>query len=282
LKKEIFELKERHGLTPGLATVLVGDDPASKVYVGQKEKACANLGIYSKRIDLPLETSEDTLLDLINDLNKDDKIHGILVQLPLPGHINQQRVIYAIDPAKDVDGFHPVNVGKMVIGEKCFLPCTPHGILELLFKSEVKTEGAEVVVVGRSNIVGKPILNLMVQKRDSGNATVTMCHTKTRDLAFHTRRADILIAAVGRPKTITGDMVKDGVVVIDVGVNRIGKTPEGKSILAGDVDFEEVKEKAAAITPVPGGVGPMTIVMLMKNTVEAARRGVKQGGVNWQ
>jgi len=274
LKKEISELKQKHGLTPGLVTILVGDDPASKVYVGQKEKACANLGIYSERIDLPLETAEDILLDLIKDLNKNNKIHGILVQLPLPGHINQQRVIYAIDPDKDVDGFHPVNVGKMVIGEKGFLPCTPHGILELLFASGINTKGAEVVVVGRSNIVGKPILNLMLQKRAAGNATVTMCHTMTRDLAFHTRRADILIAAIGRPKTITGDMVKNGVVVIDVGVNRIGKTPEGKSILVGDVDFEEVKEKAAAITPVPGGVGPMTIVMLMKNTVEAAKRAV--------
>jgi len=271
LKKEISELKEKHGLTPGLVTILVGDDPASKIYVGQKEKACENLGIYSRRIDLPPETTESALLSLIRELNKDAKIHGILVQLPLPKQINQQRVIYAIDPDKDVDGFHPVNVGKMVIGEKSFLPCTPHGILELLVHSGIQTEGAEVVIVGRSNIVGKPLLNLMIQKRPAGNATVTICHTKTRDLSFHTKRADILIAAIGRPKAITRDMVKDGVVVIDVGVNRIGKTPEGKVILAGDVDFEGIKEKAAAITPVPGGVGPMTIVMLMKNTVEAAK-----------
>ena len=271
LKKEISELKEKHGLTPGLVTILVGDDPASKIYVGQKEKACENLGIYSRRIDLPPETTESALLSLIRELNKDAKIHGILVQLPLPKQINQQRVIYAIDPDKDVDGFHPVNVGKMVIGEKSFLPCTPHGILELLVHSGIQTEGAEVVIVGRSNIVGKPLLNLMIQKQPAGNATVTICHTKTRDLSFHTKRADILIAAIGRPKAITRDMVKDGVVVIDVGVNRIGKTPEGKVILAGDVDFEGIKEKAAAITPVPGGVGPMTIIMLMKNTVEAAK-----------
>ena len=271
LKKEIAELKEKHGVTPGLATVLVGDDPASKVYVGQKEKSCNNLGIYSRRIDLPGDTSEEDLLALIDQLNNDSQIHGILVQLPLPKHIDESRVLYAIDPEKDVDGFHPVNVGKMVIGEKCFLPCTPHGVLELLMRSGVQTEGAEVVVVGRSNIVGKPVLNLMLQKRPAGNATVTLCHTRTKDLSFHTKRADILIVATGYPKTVTGEMVKEGVVVIDVGVNRIGQTPEGKAILVGDVDFDTVKEKAAAITPVPGGVGPMTIVMLMKNTLEAAK-----------
>jgi methylenetetrahydrofolate dehydrogenase (NADP+)/methenyltetrahydrofolate cyclohydrolase len=271
LKQEIAELKEKHGLTPGLATVLVGDDPASKVYVGQKDKSCNNLGIYSKMINLKKDTSEEDLLKLVDELNNDSTIHGILVQLPLPKHINETRVLYAIDPNKDVDGFHPVNVGKMVIGEKCFLPCTPHGVLELLSRSGVKTEGAEVVIVGRSNIVGKPVLNLMLQKRPSGNATVTLCHTRTKDISFHTRRADILIVATGHPKTVTGDMVREGVVVIDVGVNRIGKTSEGKAILVGDVEFDSVKEKAAAITPVPGGVGPMTIVMLMKNTVEAAR-----------
>jgi len=271
IKQEIAELKEKHGLTPGLATVLVGDDPASKVYVGQKEKSCNNLGIYSKMINLPGDITEEDLLKLIDELNNNSSIHGILVQLPLPKHINEASVLYAIDPNKDVDGFHPVNVGKMVIGEKCFLPCTPHGVLELLSRSGVKTEGAEVVIVGRSNIVGKPVLNLMLQKRPSGNATVTLCHTRTKDIAFHTKRADILIVATGHPKTVTGDMVREGVVVIDVGVNRIGKTAEGKAILAGDVEFDSVKEKAAAITPVPGGVGPMTIVMLMKNTVEAAR-----------
>ena len=277
LKKEIAELKEKHGVTPGLATILVGDDPASRVYVGQKEKSCNNLGIYSEKINLPGDISEKELLSLIEKLNKDSRIHGILVQLPLPKQIDESRVLYAIDPKKDVDGFHPVNVGKMVIGEKCFLPCTPHGILELLVRSGVQTEGAEVVVVGRSNIVGKPVLNLMLQKRPAGNATVTLCHTRTKDMVFHTKRADILIVATGHPKTVTGDMVKEGVVVIDVGVNRIGKTPEGKAILVGDVDFESVKEKAAAITPVPGGVGPMTIVMLMKNTVEAARNTLLEG-----
>jgi methylenetetrahydrofolate dehydrogenase (NADP+)/methenyltetrahydrofolate cyclohydrolase len=271
LKKQIAELKEKHGLTPGLATVLVGDDPASKVYVGQKDKSCNNLGIYSKMINLPVDTSEEDLLKLVDELNNDSSIHGILVQLPLPKHINETRVLYAIDPNKDVDGFHPVNVGKMVIGEKCFLPCTPHGVLELLARSGVKTEGAEVVIVGRSNIVGKPVLNLMLQKRPTGNATVTLCHTRTKDISFHTKRADILIVATGHPKTVTGNMVSEGVVVIDVGVNRIGKTPEGKAILVGDVEFDSVKEKAAAITPVPGGVGPMTIVMLMTNTVEAAK-----------
>ncbi len=271
LKKEVAELKEKHGLTPGLATVLVGDDPASKVYVGQKEKSCNNLGIYSKMINLPGDTAEEDLLKLVDELNNDSSIHGILVQLPLPKHINETRVLYAIDPNKDVDGFHPVNVGKMVIGEKCFLPCTPHGVLELIARSGVSTEGAEVVIVGRSNIVGKPVLNLMLQKRPSGNATVTLCHTRTKDLSFHTKRADILIVATGYPKTVTGDMVKEGVVVIDVGVNRIGKTPEGKAILVGDVEFDSVKEKAAAITPVPGGVGPMTIVMLMTNTLEAEK-----------
>jgi len=271
LKQEIAELKEKHGLTPGLATVLVGDDPASKVYVGQKEKSCNNLGIYSKMINLPGDASEEDLLKLVDELNNDSSIHGILVQLPLPKHINETRVLYAIDPNKDVDGFHPVNVGKMVIGEKCFLPCTPHGVLELIARSGVKTEGAEVVIVGRSNIVGKPVLNLMLQKRPSGNATVTLCHTRTKDISFHTKRADILIVATGHPKTVTGDMVSEGVVVIDVGVNRIGKTPEGKAILVGDVEFDSVKEKAAAITPVPGGVGPMTIVMLMTNTLEAAK-----------
>lgn len=252
----------------------MGDDPASKVYVGAKEKSCKNLGVYSKRVDLPADTSEADLLALVDKLNNDPEIHGILVQLPLPKHINEPRVLYAIDPEKDVDGFHPVNVGKMVIGGDCFLPCTPHGVIELLVRYGIKTEGAEVVIVGRSNIVGKPVLNLLLQKREGGNATVTLCHTRTKDLAFHTKRADILIVATGHPKTVTGDMVKEGVVVIDVGVNRIGKTAEGKAILAGDVDFESVKEKAAAITPVPGGVGPMTIVMLMKNTLQAARNSI--------
>ena len=271
LKQEITELKEKHNLIPGLATVLVGEDPASQVYVGQKEKASLALSIYSERHDLSADTSEEELLSLIDRLNKDPKIHGILVQLPLPKHINETRVLYAIDTKKDVDGFHPVNVGKLMIGEPDYLPCTPHGIQQLLIRSGVKIEGSEVVVVGRSNIVGKPIANILLQKKEGANATVTVCHTGTRDISFHTKRADILIVAAGKPKAITADMVKEGVVVIDVGVNRIGKTAEGKAILAGDVDFEAVKEKAKAITPVPGGVGPITIIMLMLNTVKAAK-----------
>jgi len=271
LKQEIAELKEKHNVIPGLATVLVGEDPASQVYVGAKEKTSLALGIYSERHDLPAETTEEDLLALIDKLNKDPKINGILVQLPLPKHINETRVLFAIDPKKDVDGFHPVNVGKLMIGEPDYLPCTPHGIQELLIRSGIKIEGAEVVVVGRSNIVGKPIANILLQKKEGANATVTVCHTRTKDMAFHTKRADILIVAAGKPKAITADMVKEGAVVIDVGVNRIGKTAEGKDILCGDVDFDSVKEKAKAITPVPGGVGPMTITMLMLNTVRAAK-----------
>lgn len=272
LKAEVAELKEKHNVVPGLVTILVGEDPASQSYVSAKNKTAHALGIHSEQITLDADTSEQDLLEMIDKYNKDDKINGILVQLPLPKHINEGKVLYAIDPEKDVDGFHPVNVGKMVLGEQCYLPCTPHGILELLSRAGVETSGAEVVVIGRSNIVGKPIANLMLQKRDAGNATVTVCHTRTKDMAAHCRRADIIIAAVGVPKMVTADMVQDGVVIIDVGVNRIGKSESGKAILAGDVDFEAVKEKAAAITPVPGGVGPMTITMLMKNTVQAAKQ----------
>jgi methylenetetrahydrofolate dehydrogenase (NADP+)/methenyltetrahydrofolate cyclohydrolase len=271
LKKEIAELKAKHNVVPGLVTVLVGADPASQVYVGAKEKTSQELGIYSERYDLPEKTTQQELLKLIDKLNKDPKINGILVQLPLPKHLNEGEVLYAIDPKKDVDGFHPVNVGKLMIGEPDYMPCTPAGIQQLLIRSGTQIEGAEVVVVGRSNIVGKPIANILLQKAPGANATVTVCHTKTRDIPFHTKRADILIVAAGRPKYITADMVKEGVVVIDVGVNEIGRTPEGKRILAGDVDFETVKEKAKAITPVPGGVGPMTITMLMMNTVRAAK-----------
>jgi len=264
LKQEIANIKENNNIMPGLATILVGENEASKVYVGAKEKACKELGIYSERIDLPADTKESDLLVLIERLNKEPKIHGILVQLPLPKHINETNVLYAIDPSKDVDGFHPVNIGKMMLGAPCFLPCTPHGILELLKRSNTDMNGAEVVVVGRSNIVGKPVANMLLQK-NGGNATVTICHTGTKDIPSHTRRADILIVAVGKPKAITADMVKEGVVVIDVGVNRL------ETGLVGDVDFDSVKEKAKAITPVPGGVGPMTIVMLMKNTVQSAK-----------
>jgi methylenetetrahydrofolate dehydrogenase (NADP+)/methenyltetrahydrofolate cyclohydrolase len=271
LAAEIAELKAKHNVVPGLVTVLVGADPASQVYVGAKEKTSKELGIYSERHDIPAETTQSELLALIDRLNKDPKINGILVQLPLPKHLNETEVLYAIDPKKDVDGFHPVNVGKLMIGEPDYIPCTPHGIWQLLIRSGVQIEGAEVVVVGRSNIVGKPIANILLQKQKNANATVTVCHTRSRDMAFHTRRADIIIAAVGKAKAITADMVKEGVVVIDVGVNEIGKTADGKRILAGDVDFEAVKEKASAITPVPGGVGPMTITMLMMNTVRAAK-----------
>jgi methylenetetrahydrofolate dehydrogenase (NADP+)/methenyltetrahydrofolate cyclohydrolase len=271
LKKEIAELKAKHNVVPGLATVLVGADPASQVYVGAKEKTCQELGIYSERHDLPEKTTQKELLSLVQKLDKDPKINGILVQLPLPKHLNEEEVLYAIDPKKDVDGFHPVNVGRLMIGEPDYIPCTPAGIQQLLIRSGTRIDGAEVVVVGRSNIVGKPIANILLQKRPGANATVTICHTGTRDLAFHTRRADILIVAAGKPKAITADMVKEGVVVIDVGVNEIGKTADGKRILAGDVDFDTVKEKAKAITPVPGGVGPMTITMLMLNTVRAAK-----------
>jgi len=264
LKVEIAKLKDNNSIIPGLATVLVGENEASKVYVGAKEKTCKELGIYSERKDLPADTKEEDLLILIEKLNNDPRIHGILVQLPLPKHINETKVLYTINPSKDVDGFHPVNIGKMMLGEPCFLPCTPHGIMELLKRSGTNTNGAEVVVVGRSNIVGKPIANMLLQK-NWGNATVTICHTGTKDIPSHTRRADILIVAVGKPKAITADMVKEGVVVIDVGVNRL------ETGLVGDVDFDSVKEKARAITPVPGGVGPMTIVMLMKNTVQSAK-----------
>ncbi|MDP3014242.1 MAG: bifunctional methylenetetrahydrofolate dehydrogenase/methenyltetrahydrofolate cyclohydrolase FolD [Candidatus Subteraquimicrobiales bacterium] len=262
MAKEASALKAK-GIEPGLAVVIVGDDPASKVYVGQKEKACQELGIYSEKHALPAETTEEELLGLVNKLNQDGKIHGILVQLPLPEHINEKRVLNAIHPDKDVDGFHPQNVGKLLIGEKAFIPCTPHGILVLLEKSGVSLDGKEVVVIGRSNIVGKPVALLLLQK----NATVCVCHSRTKDLKFHTQRADILVTAIGKPQFIKADMIKEGVIVIDVGVNRL---EDGK--LVGDVDFEGVKEKAAAITPVPGGVGPMTITMLMKNTIEAAKQ----------
>jgi len=271
LKKEIAELKSKHNVVPGLVTVLVGADPASQVYVGAKEKTSKELGIYSERYDLPEQTTQKESIALIDKLNKNPKIHGILVQLPLPKHLNEEEVLYAIEPKKDVDGFHPVNVGKLMIGEPDYLPCTPHGIQQLLIRSGVKIEGAEVVVVGRSNIVGKPIANILLQKKEGANATVTVCHTRSQDISFHTKRADILIVAAGKAKAITADMVKEGVVVIDVGVNQIGTTADGKRILSGDVDFDTVKEKAKAITPVPGGVGPMTITMLMMNTVRSAK-----------
>ena len=268
---ETARLKEKFQVVPGLVTILVGENPASMSYVAAKQKTANALGFHSIQDSRPANIPEAELLDLIERYNRDPKIHGILVQLPLPKQINETKVLYAIDPKKDVDGFHPVNVGKMVIGEADYLPCTPAGIQQLLVRSGVKIDGAEVVVVGRSNIVGKPIANILLQKQAGANATVTICHTGTKEMAYHTRRADILIVAAGRPKAITAEMVKEGAVVIDVGVNRIGRTPEGKAMLCGDVDFDAVKEKAGMITPVPGGVGPMTITMLMSNTLKAAK-----------
>ncbi|PIP06773.1 MAG: bifunctional 5,10-methylene-tetrahydrofolate dehydrogenase/5,10-methylene-tetrahydrofolate cyclohydrolase [Syntrophobacteraceae bacterium CG23_combo_of_CG06-09_8_20_14_all_50_8] len=271
LKKETAQLREKYNVAPGLVTILVGQNPASVSYVTAKQKTSKELGFYSIQDNQPEDIREEDLLKLIDKYNNDPQIHGILVQLPLPKHINETKVLYAIDPRKDVDGFHPVNVGKLMIGEADYLPCTPAGIQQLLIRTGMETSGAEVVIVGRSNIVGKPIANILLQKQKGANATVTICHTGTKDIAFHTKRADILIVAAGKPKAVTVDMVKEGAVVIDVGVNRIGMTMEGKAKLCGDVDFENVKEKAGAITPVPGGVGPMTITMLMMNTVKAAK-----------
>ena len=272
LKEKVTHLKTK-GITPGLAVVLVGEDPASKSYVTAKERACEEIGIYSDDNRLAADTKEEDLLELIDKLNTDPKINGILVQLPLPKHIDEDKVLLAIDPAKDVDGFHPVNVGKMVVGQDAFLPCTPHGVIQLLLRNNVPLEGAEVVIVGRSNIVGKPLANMLIQKAPTGNATVTVCHTRTKNMAEHVRRADIIIAAAGWPNTVTADMVKDGAVVIDVGVNRVEDATKKRGYrLAGDVDFEAVKEKASLITPVPGGVGPMTITMLLYNTVRSAEK----------
>ena len=271
LKAEVAKLKTK-GIVPGIGVILVGADPASISYVTAKEKACEEIGIYSDDNRLPAETSEKDLLALVNKMNHDPKINGILVQLPLPKHIDEQKVLLAVDPAKDVDGFHPISVGKMCVGQKTFLPCTPHGVVQLLVRAGVKLDGAEVVIVGRSNIVGKPLANMLMHKSPTGNATVTVCHTRTKDIAAHTRRADIVIAAAGRPNTITADMVKDGVVIIDVGVNRIpDATKKNGFRLVGDVDFEGLKDKASLITPVPGGVGPMTITMLLYNTVDSAK-----------
>jgi methylenetetrahydrofolate dehydrogenase (NADP+) / methenyltetrahydrofolate cyclohydrolase len=259
--------------TPGLAVVLVGEDPASQVYVKSKRRICGELGINSYAHDLPAKCTERRLLNLIAKLNDDPKVHGILVQMPLPEHIDEQKVLNAVDPAKDVDGFHPINVGKLLNGEEGFVPCTPAGCIEMLLRSGYDPEGKHVVVLGRSNIVGKPVAALLMQKAPGGNATVTVCHSRTKNLSAITKQADILIAAIGIPEFVKSRMVKEGVIVIDVGINRIpDKTRKSGSRLVGDVDFKSVSKKAKAITPVPGGVGPMTIAMLMKNTVEAARR----------
>lgn len=265
IKAEVQELKEK-GVTPGLAVIIVGNDPASEVYVASKERACAELSMYSEKYALPEETTEEELLKLVEELNNRDEIHGILCQLPLPRHINEKTILDAISPLKDVDAFHPQNVGKIMIGDYDFLPCTPAGIMEMLKYSNIDPAGKHCVVIGRSNIVGKPMAMLMLH----ANATVTICHSRTQNLKEITKQADILVAAVGRANFVTADMVKPGAVVVDVGMNR----PEGGK-LCGDVNFSEVEPIASAITPVPGGVGPMTISMLMQNTLAAARLKLK-------
>lgn len=262
IKKEAAELKKCE-ITPGLAVVLVGEDPASRVYVSMKEKACTEAGIFSDEYKLPAETSEEQLLDLVSQLNADERIDGILVQLPLPEHIDESKVLEAISPKKDVDGFHPYNVGRLATGNPLFKPCTPYGVMKMLEHTGVDLTGKDVVVVGRSNIVGKPVALMCLAQ----HATVTVCHSRTRDLAERVKAADVVIAAVGRPEMVKGDWIKPGAVVIDVGINRVAEKK-----LVGDVEFAAASEKAAAITPVPGGVGPMTIAMLLQNTLESAKR----------
>lgn len=275
LTPQIEELEQR-GVTPGLAVVLVGEDPASQVYVRMKGKACREAGMHSEQVTLPAETREDELLAVVERLNGDPAIHGILVQLPLPEQIDEQRVLRAVRVDKDVDGFHPENVGKVAVGDSSgFRPATPYGVQQLLRRSGVETRGAHAVIVGRSNIVGRPLASLLLQRGEGGDVTVTVCHSRTRDLGDVTRRADILVAAIGRPAFIAGDMIKPGAVVVDVGVNRVDDATRAQGYrLVGDVDFDAAREVAAAITPVPGGVGPMTITMLLYNTVQAARQWV--------
>ncbi|MEJ2058618.1 MAG: bifunctional methylenetetrahydrofolate dehydrogenase/methenyltetrahydrofolate cyclohydrolase FolD [Desulfofustis sp.] len=277
IKQEVAEMKEKTGTVPGLVTILVGENPASVSYVTLKVKTALNLGFNEIQDNQPGDISEEDLLALIDKYNNDPEIHGILVQLPLPKHIDDKKVLNAIDPDKDVDAFHPVNVGRLMIGgdEVRFLPCTPAGIQELIVRSGTETKGAEVVVVGRSNIVGKPIAMMMAQKGVGANSTVTIVHTGTKDLASHCKRADILVVAAGVPNLVEPEWIKPGATVIDVGVNRIGKNEKtGKAILRGDVDFDKAKEIAGKITPVPGGVGPMTICMLMRNTLRSAQKSV--------
>ncbi len=261
----------RWGRRPGLAVVLAGSHPASQVYVGMKQRACAAAGIASFEHRLGDGAGELELLELVAALNRDERVDGILVQLPLPAGVDESRILEAVDPLKDVDGFHPLNVGRLWRGEPCLVPCTPAGVIELLARSGIPVEGRHAVIVGRSAVVGRPLAGLFLRKSPRGNATVTVCHSRTPDIGRVAAAADILVAAIGRPRFITADMVREGAVVIDVGINQVGATPEGKRILVGDVDFEAVKEKAAAVTPVPGGVGPMTIAMLMRNTLEAFR-----------
>ena len=267
---DAIDALEDAGVKPGLATVLMSDDPASETYVSMKQRDCEEVGIEAFDHHLDSDTPADELYSLVDDLNEDDDVHGILVQMPVPDHVDDRTVLRRIDPAKDVDGFHPENVGRLVAGDARFKPCTPHGIQKLLAATDVETEGADVVVVGRSDIVGKPMANLLIQKAEGGNATVTVCHSRTKDLAAKTRQADIVIAAVGVPELVTGDMLSEGAVVIDVGVNRVEADNEKGYELVGDVEFDSATEKASAITPVPGGVGPMTRAMLLWNTVKAA------------
>ncbi|MBU1298348.1 MAG: bifunctional methylenetetrahydrofolate dehydrogenase/methenyltetrahydrofolate cyclohydrolase FolD [Bacteroidetes bacterium] len=272
VKQKTLQLKSEKGITPGLAFILVGENPASQSYVKSKNKTCEEVGFYSITEKLPSSTTQQEVIQLIKKFNNNGKIHGILVQLPLPTHIDEQKIIEAIDYRKDVDGFHPINVGKLVIGQECLRPCTPAGIQELLMRSGVEISGKHVVVVGRSNIVGKPIANILMQKQKGANAVVTIAHTGAGDISFYTKQADILIAAIGKPKIITGAMIKPGAVVIDVGINRVDDlTAKNGYRIVGDVDFDSAVKVASLITPVPGGVGPMTIAMLMSNTLKAAQ-----------
>lgn len=273
IAKQVADLKATRGITPGLGVILIGLDPASTSYVTAKEKACEEAGMHSEDVRVPAEATQAEALALVQKMNADPRIHGILVQLPLPKHIDEAAVINAIAPGKDVDGFTPINVGRMMIGETCFLPCTPNGIIHMLISAGIETSGKHAVVIGRSNIVGKPVAHLLMRKAKGGNATVTVCHTGTKDLASFTKQADILVVAAGRPNTVTGDMIKPGAVIIDVGVNRIpDATKKNGFRLVGDVDFDSAAQVASLITPVPGGVGPMTITMLLYNTLESATR----------
>ncbi|RZH67488.1 bifunctional methylenetetrahydrofolate dehydrogenase/methenyltetrahydrofolate cyclohydrolase [Natrinema altunense] len=273
IRDELTESIERladAGARPGLATVLMGDDPASQTYVNMKQRDCEEVGIESHHIDVDGDAPPEDLFDTIADLNGNDDVHGYIVQAPVPDHVDYREVIRRVDPAKDVDGFHPENVGRLVAGDARFRPCTPHGVQKLLESAEIDTEGKDVTIVGRSDIVGKPLANLLIQKAEDGNATVTVCHSRTDDLAAKTRSADIVVAAAGVPELVDGSMLEDGTVVIDVGVNRVDADTDKGYELVGDVEFESAKEKASAITPVPGGVGPMTRAMLLYNTVKAA------------
>ena len=273
LKIKIDSAKNKLGLVPGLVTIIVGENPASQIYVKMKNKACAEIGMYSEKCELDSKISEAELLEIIGKYNNDEKINGILVQLPLPNHIDENKVIEKISPSKDVDGFHPVSVGNLVIGKETFLSCTPYGIWELLKRYKIETKGKHVVVVGRSNIVGKPIANIMLQKAEGANSIVTVCHSAAPDLSYFTKQADILIAAIGRANFITSEMVKENAVIVDVGINRIDDPNSSKGYkVVGDVDFDSVAEKSSFITPVPGGVGPMTIAMLLQNTYTSFTR----------